>query len=302
MSGFLQRLIDRGSGELAPAIAPRLPSAFEPPPRSGVAGLFADPADPAAELPSPVDAMLESVHHRAAREAPNRPAPPEPPAYRGPLTAPDPGRMAPASNRQEVLSGRESTGERPRVENGNRSDATPADPAASAPLVPLPPATVQPKPSVEERTPRQRPVEEAPKLTPSTTIQSIPPNPEPIPHLRGARMELEVAPAAHRAEAPLMPASVWASSQALLPPPPIRPAPVEPRIVRAAATPEPEVFSRRPGGAPADTEPPVIRVSIGRIDVRAITPPPAPPPAPRRRTPAPLGLEEYLQQRMRGER
>jgi hypothetical protein len=49
-------------------------------------------------------------------------------------------------------------------------------------------------------------------------------------------------------------------------------------------------------------EPPPVRVTIGRIEVRAVVPPPqaAPRPAPRR--PAPLSLDEYLEQRRSGRR
>jgi hypothetical protein len=54
-------------------------------------------------------------------------------------------------------------------------------------------------------------------------------------------------------------------------------------------------------GPPASREePPPIRVNIGRIEVRAVTPPPAPP----RRDPSPakLSLDDYLRQRSGGRR
>ncbi len=48
---------------------------------------------------------------------------------------------------------------------------------------------------------------------------------------------------------------------------------------------------------------PVIRVTIGRIEVRATPPPPVPAPQPRAPRPAPaLSLQEYLEQRNGGER
>jgi hypothetical protein len=47
---------------------------------------------------------------------------------------------------------------------------------------------------------------------------------------------------------------------------------------------------------------PTIRVTIGRIDVRAITPP-APPPRPKQARPGPtLSLDDYARQRKGGER
>jgi hypothetical protein len=48
---------------------------------------------------------------------------------------------------------------------------------------------------------------------------------------------------------------------------------------------------------------PVIRVTIGRIEVRAVFPPAATPPTPARKPPAgTLSLEEYLKQRSEGKR
>lgn len=61
--------------------------------------------------------------------------------------------------------------------------------------------------------------------------------------------------------------------------------------------------SRRDQSGSAAPEPPVIRVTIGRIDVRAQFPAPAPSPVPARRTrPAALTLDDYLKQRSEGKR
>jgi hypothetical protein len=49
-------------------------------------------------------------------------------------------------------------------------------------------------------------------------------------------------------------------------------------------------------------EPPPVRVTIGRIEVRAVVPPPHAPPRPAPRRPAPLSLDEYLEQRRSGRR
>lgn len=54
---------------------------------------------------------------------------------------------------------------------------------------------------------------------------------------------------------------------------------------------------RRPASSP-EAQPPTVRVNIGRIEVRAVTPPPAPP---RQTTPpARLSLDDYLKQRSGG--
>jgi hypothetical protein len=66
-----------------------------------------------------------------------------------------------------------------------------------------------------------------------------------------------------------------------------------PRAIRRTA-PEPAAPN-----APAN-EPPV-RVTIGRIEVRAVTPP-APQPRPRPERPGPLSLNDYLEQRREGRR
>ena len=49
-------------------------------------------------------------------------------------------------------------------------------------------------------------------------------------------------------------------------------------------------------------EPPPVRVTIGRIEVRAVAPPTQAPPGPAPRRPAPLSLDEYLEQRRSGRR
>lgn len=75
---------------------------------------------------------------------------------------------------------------------------------------------------------------------------------------------------------------------------PLRSAPDHHPIARPAPTP-PADRSRR-------TQRPVVRITIGRLEVRAQSAsPPARPSAPRARQPA-LGLEEYLRRRSRGSR
>jgi hypothetical protein len=59
---------------------------------------------------------------------------------------------------------------------------------------------------------------------------------------------------------------------------------VEPQGARAAA---------REDGAQSST-PPIIEVTIGRIEVRAVTPPPASPPRRERHAPAKMSLDDYL--------
>lgn len=64
------------------------------------------------------------------------------------------------------------------------------------------------------------------------------------------------------------------------------------------------VSIKTPSGAVAESSPPNIRVTIGRIDVRAVVPDSksTPNPAPPCQTHVPLSLEEYLKRRNGGER
>ncbi len=64
-----------------------------------------------------------------------------------------------------------------------------------------------------------------------------------------------------------------------------------------ARPPEPAIHLTSPADRPAEAAP-TIQVSIGRIEVRAVPPPP--PSAKPRAGPAPMTLEEYLRQRNGG--
>jgi len=87
--------------------------------------------------------------------------------------------------------------------------------------------------------------------------------------------------------------------------PPLEPRPMQGAVAaRPLITPRIEPATQPPGRSAATPEPaPTIRVTIGRVEVRAITPP-APPvarPKPARTGPT-LSLDDYLQQRSRGQR
>jgi hypothetical protein len=70
----------------------------------------------------------------------------------------------------------------------------------------------------------------------------------------------------------------------------------EPRLVQSRRRKEISTIEER-----SSTSPPIIRVTIGRVEVRAVHPPP---PAPKQAKPAPtkLSLEDYLHERKRGSR
>ncbi len=79
--------------------------------------------------------------------------------------------------------------------------------------------------------------------------------------------------------------------------------PVAPRVVRPRLDDYPERGPREPRAAAPEPSVPEIRVAIGRIEVRAVTPPPPMPPVqlttPERTGPA-LSLDDYLKQRNGG--
>jgi hypothetical protein len=97
----------------------------------------------------------------------------------------------------------------------------------------------------------------------------------------------------------------WASSDARgsrVAPDPREPSDVPrlitPRVVRPRFEDFPEQGSRESRGAAPES--PTIRVAIGRIEVRAVTPPSARPPTPARTGPS-LSLDDYLKQRNGGQ-
>ena len=87
-------------------------------------------------------------------------------------------------------------------------------------------------------------------------------------------------------------------------PRPIHSAEIEPDVTRPHVTPHIELtnkVSAEPEAKPEGT--PTIQVTIGRVEVRAITPPATPAPRTRPARPGPaLSLDDYLRERNRGER
>ncbi|HXU68334.1 MAG TPA: hypothetical protein VN947_03345 [Polyangia bacterium] len=72
--------------------------------------------------------------------------------------------------------------------------------------------------------------------------------------------------------------------------------------VRPSRVQRPSAPSTPAPTATTAAEPPVVHVTIGRIDVRAAAPAPPPPRRPQATRPTALSLEQYLAQRDRGER
>lgn len=84
---------------------------------------------------------------------------------------------------------------------------------------------------------------------------------------------------------------------------PPRATPIEPRVVRPEQQRHQAPSSRAGAEGNGDGEAAsIVRVTIGRIEVRAVTEAPPPPRAVRTPAPPRLSLDEYLRERRRGER
>jgi hypothetical protein len=167
--------------------------------------------------------------------------------------------------------------------------ALPVRPRADAPLPPAPPRALPVRPRADAPPPATVP----PRTTEGPSVPK-PPTPLLPP------IELRLSPA------PPVPVAVDATAPELEAPQPTRVVQAPTVTARRQAPPSPRL-ERPPERVEMDravvpSEAPVIRVSIGRVDVRAATPP-APPAA---RVPPPdppsVALSRYLDERERGRR
>jgi len=268
MSGFLDALVLRARGE-ATVVRPLARS------------LYGEPGEPPgavweeveAAQPAPPPAPPPAGETSTAPRPPSTTTPPSPP----PLARP------PGEHRSAVVSTLPAPSPEPAdpaahriVELAREVEATPATPATpTTPPVPGPPRLTA-RPATSER-PAERVVEPVVERPPATTAQAPAPGNDPAGQV----------PAAPR--------------PATRPPGPV-PAPARRR--RATAPAEP--LGRLPAVADPTGEAAgqVVRVSIGKVEVRAPAPPATPPP------PAPppplarpsLSLDDYLRQRDEGSR
>ena len=182
-----------------------------------------------------------------------------------------------------------------RQVRGAQHDATPRtdrerSSTSDAVDAPAPPTTLQ----VE----RERPSVSAAAASPRTPAAADDPF-QPAPLTLERTIERIFQTRSERVEEALAPRPVAA------PPPPLHPADL---AVLRPAEPSTSATRRDPSSAPRedaaplavsprpDHEPEAIRISIGRIDVRAISPSPALVASPRPRS-LPLGLDDYLRRR-----
>lgn len=280
MSDFLANLASRALA-LSQPVRPRVASLFEP----------SSAARPVAEFER--DSVVEAAPP-AADMASLAASPATPPLQRA-MPPPVPTRSPPPPQPVAVLWPPQPSGE-----------VTPAQPAATLAQshVPAPPVLPVPVASLARVPPPQpidvRPEPGEPVIRPLRATPAPPPVAAPAPPAPSTEIHIETR-VVERIAAAREPAAVVASKAQAPGPPLTAPPPtgIRPQITPAAPA--------RQAPVPAEPTPPpappaVVRVTIGRVEVRAITPPtaPAPPSRSARNVPV-LTLDQYLQQRRGGQ-
>lgn len=335
MGDFLGNLVAK-SLNLADVVMPRPVSIFEPTPKEG--GPFsAPPSDlallaPQDETPStpaaalqpyripepqpPYEGMMapDTHHHPSPVEVPSRPSakPPQPAptvhepapaqAEPGPATPRRPEAIRPLSEPTPMAADTGSL--QPSAQPSSPSARKPPDRAPASRPAAEPVARPEPVPAALEPTPPVPLTTPEPSLPPARTL--------PLPEI-GPQEPIRDRPSRLRPVAVAEPDTVQsqsaadrqraASPESAAPSPDQAPTPrlstavvVRPQIaaIPIAEPARPTPFA--PGSAAETT--PTIQVTIGRVEVRAVPPPPAPQKT--RPRPPVMTLDEYLRQRNQG--
>ena len=295
MSGFIDTMVVRtfvpARGTVLPgAVRPQVRALFEPEPGGPIGGV-ADIDERADDIRAPAQALpAPQGHDRPAGQAADR-----------------------AATRSATGHADVRVDTRPAA----RTASAPDRPAQAGSLHPVPPAPLPP-PLPSAPPPAQQAA--APSIPAPDRMAPPAPRPERQPAGTMATAEQRAArPALPQTDAVAMP-DTWPRRAAAGPvplssPPPaltagaLRPAPppvqaVSPGLAvppprRPASAAHHDRRDRHEDAAARDAAP--VHVSIGRIEIRAVAPPPAP--ARRERAaPQPLGLDDYLRQRARGDK
>ena len=295
MTDFLSSLIARNL-ELVAVIQPRLASRFESAsPMSGSlqGGYVWDAQDVEAQQSGesePTDHVRKTSPPQSSEPPPESPLPvadfQDKPATRRPIQAPDQKHPEDASQQSVGAQDRNvAVQTRPSLKQTSEKAPHAGDPrpvgSEGLPVSPLarPAATlaVPGKPTQPEQSENSTLY---PRLSSAPPIQ--PALVEPASPSRGRP----------GTEPPILPASQVARPEGIMAPPPVVSA------VQAAPSAHAE-----PARMSQSQTPPVIRISIGRVEVRAVMAPPALPlPRPPARSGPSLSLEDYLKGREEGKR
>lgn len=336
MSGFLQRLVVRSrpssTDSMEQVVHPRLGSRFEPAvgvpsqvptidvPRHDEAAVSAESVPPSPEAPGDQSSRQRPV--RTIR--PSSPAVPSrhpvPPAADSVEQVQAAGTVDHDTARSETPALPESV--RPSPPPARYDTASSEEPASRGEHRYLPVRDVQPTPSGQPSTPAPPPERAETVITPTPAAQEVVrtvrvvhdtsvsenmgASESELPAVQPMSIERYTAAREPETEEQLSPPHM-AQPAVDRPEQPVRvrtdrPAePIRPQVIGVPAPAEPAV----PRGRRQPAEPATIRVTIGRIEVRAERRPPAAPPQtrrqPARRTPA-LSLDDYLAQRNEGGR
>lgn len=297
MSDYLDHLVARTLWPMH-SIRPRARSEFEPSPPAG-AGLL--PADAETPLPPPDSAPGEALDprppHRVATSPVVIPAPPSSPPQ--PATLPFAPVTAVPKDASATISAppAEPIARRLGVAHGADVERTSGEPPRSSPgrraqRVRRPSAVPEEMPAAirvaSEVLGAGAVGETQPERRSTLTRERVPLGERDVT----PRAPMERTPS-HRAGDARVASEPPARRVAV---PALRPAPLEPTArQRSDVSPRPALPRRRA----AETEP-TIRVTIGRVEVRAVTPPSRPPSKPAELRRPPLSLDEYLERRNAG--
>ncbi|MCC6444421.1 MAG: hypothetical protein IT210_13330 [Armatimonadetes bacterium] len=288
MADFLTRLAERALG-LAPTVEPVIAPRFAPGP-----GFEPEEQEPmpvfeeqSIEPPRQDDAASRLPDPPALRNSPFAPAPlrpePEPAAATEESASSEATRPQPMSADVRIYApDRQSAPLLPLPEAPTVADISSQSAGMSQVSAPIPTAPIEPLPQA----PQAQNVGQAQSIQERQAVKTI------LPY--EAQVTVDTIQPRPRTEGhePLV-----AEEPA---PGPIRPLPVHPVAARPQVSSPPERAAGR--DAPADESgPPPIRVTIGRVEVRAVFPPPRPKAEPAKSGPA-LSLEDYLKQRSGGTR
>ena len=304
MADFIARLAERAL-EAAPVVQPPIPSMFAPEPTTSSAGLAWDEETPSEDpdrpllpptvAPSPKKMPEDTATARSEVQGAHL----TPPLPSGASILADPRRLAESRPLEHgVTSGQEDQSTAPSTPNNVRRSPDAAGPDLFENKVAL---EQEDRQSLSSGSPR-----ETSESRPGTSHLVEPDLSERWGTLVDNGRGTTPSPAASPGTRGTVDAGGGTMGSETIP---VRSAPpaaaplVAPGVVRPQLNDELDRGPREPRMAEPEPPAPTIRVAIGRIEVRAITPPPPPPtqrPAPAQPGPA-LSLDDYLKQR-NGER
>lgn len=301
MTGFLYNLIATARRQ-RPVLQPRPLSRFETKP------LAQATEEPFTMPQTSSPRITQDTETVSARPAPEtrfqdtvRSSPTSMPPLPKPVDSPEPTPMAPPPQRSSP-----STFVAKVIREIQTAAPAPPVPSPAMRTTPVPPVSdptirrteAQKDPAPGPAIPRQRPPDTHPQA-PLPRVADVPPvtarpaemstrhrQPTVERHFTTERLIVESATAPRVAPAIHQPQAGRPTPKAL----PVSPAsPVPPR-----QRPPLNTLQAKPAGQPA------VRVSIGTVEIRAVSTPRRPAPRPRIGTPPPLSLDDYLGQRHRG--